>query len=343
MHLESAVQRQFLTLTIAKTDKKKTAFLRNTRNEPVRPIDTNEWIKHATQHMKAMPSISEESSSTPIPDEWPSHSSASGTPFGGPTPTINQLSVITDKKYVVEVMAAPGSGLEIKDREWLKIPIPMSFLGRDLVDWLLDHIKGLTKREEACNFAGEMLKMGYIQHVVNKKHFSEKCYYVMGEECADYTQLRAPDGGFKYPQSRESSTSNSTTNNNNNNVFPAHMYPPNQNEVQSANSSQNHQRNSVVLPNGIPMQQSVSGYASMPSSPFPPKNGGDCGRTRDDQRSQTSGSSRGSSRRYVELPRKPSSQGSGSAHENSLMDRVASRSSFRAAMSGSLRQFNIDG
>uniref|UniRef100_A0A1I7XBD0 PDZ domain-containing protein n=1 Tax=Heterorhabditis bacteriophora TaxID=37862 RepID=A0A1I7XBD0_HETBA len=62
---------------------------------------------------------------------------------------------ITGKKYqVVEAMAMPSSGLDIKNRTWLKIPIPMSFL-------------------------------------VNKITFTEQCYYVLGEECADFARYRA--------------------------------------------------------------------------------------------------------------------------------------------------------
>lgn len=342
--LKDAVERhQFLTLTVAKSSTTRkavaAAFPRNPRNEPVRPIDPNEWVKHSNA-MNKMPSISEESCSTPIPDDWPTNSSASGTPFGGPLLDITQLTIATDKKLVVEVMAAPGSGLEIKNRIWLKIPIEMSFLGSDLVEWLFKHVQGFRKKKEANKFAGEMLKLGYIKSVHDKSSFSEQCLYVMGEECADYTQLRAPDGGFKYAQSQTSSASGHSSNNN---IFPPSMYPPHLKPMKSAAVALPHHRNSAVL------NSMVSGYASMPSSPFPnvaKPAGGDCGRTRDDVRSQTSGSSQGSSRRhfrYVELPRKPASLGSGSGiSDNINLDRVASRSSFRAAMSGSLRQFNID-
>uniref|UniRef100_A0A1I7U8P0 PDZ domain-containing protein n=1 Tax=Caenorhabditis tropicalis TaxID=1561998 RepID=A0A1I7U8P0_9PELO len=336
---EAVATRQYVTLTIVKTsDSRKSGnapFPRNPRAEPIRPIDTNEWLKHATNAMKAMPSISEESSSTPIPDDWPTNSSASGTPFGGGPPLIQPLTIRTDKKYVVEVMAAPGSGLEIKDREWLKLPIPMSFLGKDLINWLLDHVQGLESRKHALEFAGGMLSSGYILQVGSKKSFSEKCYYVMGKECEEYTILRAPDGTHKYAQSQ---TSSASAHSSNNNIFPPSMYPPT--SATAAGGNHVHHRNSAVL-NSI-----GSGYASMTSSPLPSEkpSGGNCGRTRDDQRSQTSGSSKGSSRRYVELPRKPASLGSGSGFSDQIhLDRVASRSSFRAAMSGSLRQFNIDG
>lgn len=339
--LKDLVQRnQSITLTVAKSSNARKpvapAFPRNPRAEPVRPIDPNEWVKHSNA-MKGMPSISEESCSTPIPDDWPTKSSASGTSFGGPLLSLTQLTTETDKKLMVEVMAAPGSGLDIRDRKWCKLEVPMSFIGSHLVDWLFKHVQGFRKRKEAYKFAEEMLKLDYIKPDPYRKGFCERSTYVMGVECADYTRLRAPDGGFKSAQSQTSSASGHS---NNNNVFPPSMYPsqmkPNQ---QSALGPHASHRNSAVL------NSMVSGYASMPSSPFPnPKPSAvDFGRTRDDVRSQTSGSSQGSSRRYVELPRKPASLGSGSGISDSInVDRVASRSSFRAAMSGSLRHFNID-
>lgn len=41
-----------------------------------------------------------------------------------------RLDALTDKKKVVQMMVRPNSGLDIKNRTWLKIPIPMSFLGK---------------------------------------------------------------------------------------------------------------------------------------------------------------------------------------------------------------------
>ena len=125
-------------------------------------------------------------------------------------------------------MAMPGSGLDIKNRTWLKIPIPMSFLGKylfpvhiiiffysgsDLVEWLLDRIEGLRERKSARNYAADLLKLKYIAHVVNKVTFTEQCYYVLGDECSgkrneeltfiqskysDYARFRNEDGGPKY-------------------------------------------------------------------------------------------------------------------------------------------------
>lgn len=39
------------------------------------------------------------------------------------------LSINTDMATVVKAMAQPDSGLEIRDRMWLKITIPNAFIG----------------------------------------------------------------------------------------------------------------------------------------------------------------------------------------------------------------------
>lgn len=40
-----------------------------------------------------------------------------------------RLDVNSDKRLVVQAMLLPNSGLEIRNRTWLKMLIPMSFLG----------------------------------------------------------------------------------------------------------------------------------------------------------------------------------------------------------------------
>uniref|UniRef100_A0A8R1DX17 PDZ domain-containing protein n=3 Tax=Caenorhabditis japonica TaxID=281687 RepID=A0A8R1DX17_CAEJA len=208
---EAVSRRGPIKLTVAKSFENgaQSCFTipRNSREEPVRPIDTQAWIQH-TNAMRGMPSIVEESAPTPIPGEWPhgrppSSSTVTSNGSNGQNTVVGggahiHLDVHTDKKKVVEIMAMPGSGLDIKNRTWLKIPIPMSFLGSDLVEWLLDHIDGLRERKTARNYAAELLKLKYIAHVVNKVTFTEQCYYVLGEECADYARFRNEDGGPKY-------------------------------------------------------------------------------------------------------------------------------------------------
>uniref|UniRef100_A0A0N5AS47 Segment polarity protein dishevelled-like protein DVL-3 n=1 Tax=Syphacia muris TaxID=451379 RepID=A0A0N5AS47_9BILA len=94
---------------------------------------------------------------------------------------VKSLSWDMDPSIILRHMARPDSGLQIKNRKWLKIPVPMSFIGRDLVDWLLDNVHGIRDRKAARSFAAQLLTRGYIKHVVNKLTFTEKCYYVFDE------------------------------------------------------------------------------------------------------------------------------------------------------------------
>lgn len=91
---------------------------------------------------------------------------------------VDSLNITMDPTVILKYMARPDSGLQIKNRKWLKIPVPMSFIGRDLVDWLLDHVHGIRDRKAARVFASKLLAEGHIKHVVNKLTFTEKCYYV---------------------------------------------------------------------------------------------------------------------------------------------------------------------
>ena len=91
------------------------------------------------------------------------------------------LTVKTDMDTLTRAMAAPDSGLDVRDRNWLKITIPNAFIGADVVDWLFNHVEGFPERRDARKYACDMLKYGYIRHVVNKIRFSEQCYYVFGD------------------------------------------------------------------------------------------------------------------------------------------------------------------
>jgi hypothetical protein len=91
------------------------------------------------------------------------------------------LTVNTDMETVVRAMASADSGLDVRDRNWLKITIPSAFIGSDVVDWLFNHVEGFPDRRDARKYSCNMLKYGYIRHVVNKVRFSEQCYYVFGD------------------------------------------------------------------------------------------------------------------------------------------------------------------
>lgn len=113
----------------------------------------------------------------------------------------------SDMGAVVRVMQLPDSGLEIRDRMWLKITIANAVIGEgpapgggggagslpltacchagaDVVDWLYAHLEGFRERREARKYASSMLKRGFLRHTVNKVTFSEQCYYVFGDLCS---------------------------------------------------------------------------------------------------------------------------------------------------------------
>ncbi|XP_066975078.1 segment polarity protein dishevelled homolog DVL-3-like isoform X2 [Macrobrachium rosenbergii] len=145
------------------------------RTEPVRPIDPGEFPGRP-------PSVSTLTST--------SSSITSSIPESERPYEEMKLTVNTPMDTIVRAMAAPDSGLEIRDRMWLKITIPNAFIGADVVDWLHQRVDGFQDRREARKYAAQMLKAGYIRHTVNKKDFSEQCYYVFGDLCASLAGLK---------------------------------------------------------------------------------------------------------------------------------------------------------
>merc|ERR1719411_2033456 len=81
---------------------------------------------------------------------------------------------------IINRLRKPDSGLEVKDRVWLKLQIPNAFLGSELVQWLCTNVEGFEDRKEARKYAVHMLKNGFIKDTVNKETFSEQCYYTFG-------------------------------------------------------------------------------------------------------------------------------------------------------------------
>ncbi|CAH0730684.1 unnamed protein product, partial [Brenthis ino] len=157
------------------------------RTEPVRPIDPGAWVAHTQALREAYP--------PPPLSTLPAASIPERGSDAGSLPAEPQLSVGMDMALVVRAMLRPDSGLEIRDRMWLKITIPNAFIGADVVDWILQHVAGIVDRRDARKYASHMLKAGFIRHTVNKITFSEQCYYVAGELCAELAalRLRAPD------------------------------------------------------------------------------------------------------------------------------------------------------
>lgn len=158
--LREAVQKTVpIKLVVAKCwDPQPKGYFTIPRTEPVRPIDPGAWVAHTAalrSHENTIPELSESPES--------------------------QLNVNMDMAEIVKVMSRPDSGLEIRDRLWLKITIPNAFIGADVVDWVLAHVHGLADRRDARKYVSLMLRRGHIRHTVNKPSFSEQCYYVLGD------------------------------------------------------------------------------------------------------------------------------------------------------------------
>ncbi|XP_037002790.2 segment polarity protein dishevelled homolog DVL-1 isoform X4 [Artibeus jamaicensis] len=157
-----------ISLTVAKCwDPTPRSYFTVPRADPVRPIDPAAWLSHTAALTGALPRYELE--------EAP-------------------LTVKSDMAAVVRVMQLPDSGLEIRDRMWLKITIANAVIGADVVDWLYTHVEGFKERREARKYASSMLKRGFLRHTVNKVTFSEQCYYVFGDLCSNLEALNLNSG-----------------------------------------------------------------------------------------------------------------------------------------------------
>ncbi|CAO2590305.1 Segment polarity protein dishevelled homolog DVL-1, partial [Lemmus lemmus] len=157
-----------ISLTVAKCwDPTPRSYFTIPRADPVRPIDPAAWLSHTAALTGALPRYELE--------EAP-------------------LTVKSDMSAVVRVMQLPDSGLEIRDRMWLKITIANAVIGADVVDWLYTHVEGFKERREARKYASSMLKHGFLRHTVNKITFSEQCYYVFGDLCSNLASLNLNSG-----------------------------------------------------------------------------------------------------------------------------------------------------
>ncbi|XP_041949076.1 segment polarity protein dishevelled homolog DVL-2-like isoform X1 [Alosa sapidissima] len=199
-----------IILTVAKCwDPSPQGYFTLPRNEPIRPIDPAVWVTHAAALTGgAYPTF-------PPPSVAGTERKLSSTciylqvmtrywrhallillflfimylfSLGTAGFEDFNLSLHSDMASVAKAMASPESGLEVRDRMWLKITIPNAFLGSDVVDWLFQHIDGFKDRREARKYASNLLKAGFIRHTVNKITFSEQCYYIFGDfsDCENY-------------------------------------------------------------------------------------------------------------------------------------------------------------
>ncbi|XP_029580257.1 segment polarity protein dishevelled homolog DVL-1 [Salmo trutta] len=158
-----------ISLTVAKCwDPSPRSYFTIPRAEPVRPIDPAAWISHTTALTGPYPHYEF--------DDLPLSASK------------------TDMATIVKVMQLPDSGLEIRDRMWLKITITNAVIGADVVDWLYSRVEGFKDRRDARKYASSLLKHGYLRHTVNKITFSEQCYYTFGDLCQNMASLNLNEG-----------------------------------------------------------------------------------------------------------------------------------------------------
>ncbi|KAJ8271144.1 hypothetical protein GJAV_G00123250 [Gymnothorax javanicus] len=180
-----------ITLTVAKCwDPNPRGCFTLPRSEPIRPIDPAAWVSHTAAMTGAYPVYGVSPSMSTI-----TSTSSSITSSIPETERFDDfhLSIHSDMATVAKAMASPESGLEVRDRMWLKITIPNAFIGSDVVDWLFHHVEGFTDRREARKYASNLLKAGYIRHTVNKITFSEQCYYIFGDLCGNVGNLSLHD------------------------------------------------------------------------------------------------------------------------------------------------------
>ncbi|XP_004640767.1 segment polarity protein dishevelled homolog DVL-3 isoform X2 [Octodon degus] len=180
-----------ITLTVAKCwDPSPRGCFTLPRSEPIRPIDPAAWVSHTAAMTGTFPAYGMSPSLSTI-----TSTSSSITSSIPDTERLDDfhLSIHSDMAAIVKAMASPESGLEVRDRMWLKITIPNAFIGSDVVDWLYHNVEGFTDRREARKYASNLLKAGFIRHTVNKITFSEQCYYIFGDLCGNMASLSLHD------------------------------------------------------------------------------------------------------------------------------------------------------
>uniref|UniRef100_A0A2K5HI40 Dishevelled segment polarity protein 1 n=1 Tax=Colobus angolensis palliatus TaxID=336983 RepID=A0A2K5HI40_COLAP len=182
-----------ISLTVAKCwDPTPRSYFTIPRADPVRPIDPAAWLSHTAALTGALPRYGTSPCSSAVTRT--SSSSLTSSVPGAPQLEEAPLTVKSDMGAVVRVMQLPDSGLEIRDRMWLKITIANAVIGADVVDWLYTHVEGFKERREARKYASSLLKHGFLRHTVNKITFSEQCYYVFGDLCSNLATLNLNSG-----------------------------------------------------------------------------------------------------------------------------------------------------
>ncbi|TKR71765.1 hypothetical protein L596_019310 [Steinernema carpocapsae] len=121
----------------------------------------------------------------PIPTAAAPQPAAFQPPSLPPDPP--KLSTDSNKFVFLEELER---SLPRKNRRWLKMDFPGTFLGAELVKWLRRNVEGVQSKREGRRFAQELMEAGIFRHVVSKTPFNEHCIY---EICNDDLYWSAPN------------------------------------------------------------------------------------------------------------------------------------------------------
>uniref|UniRef100_A0A672T1H3 Segment polarity protein dishevelled homolog DVL-3-like n=1 Tax=Sinocyclocheilus grahami TaxID=75366 RepID=A0A672T1H3_SINGR len=118
-----------VSLTVAKCwDPNPNSCFALPRSEPIRPIDPAAWVSHTAAMTGVYPPYGMSPSMSTVTST--SSSISSSIPETERFDDYH-LSVHSDMATVAKAMACPDSGLEVRDRMWLKITIANAFIGQD--------------------------------------------------------------------------------------------------------------------------------------------------------------------------------------------------------------------
>eukprot|EP01129_Flabellula_baltica_P008700 TRINITY_DN3489_c0_g1_i2.p1 TRINITY_DN3489_c0_g1~~TRINITY_DN3489_c0_g1_i2.p1 ORF type:complete len:1545 (+),score=233.43 TRINITY_DN3489_c0_g1_i2:53-4687(+) len=70
---------------------------------------------------------------------------------------------------VIDYLRDPSTGVGLHTRKFKNIKYKKCFSGRDLIDWIVDHVRGINTRSDALDLAVEMESLGVFTHV-NEDH-----------------------------------------------------------------------------------------------------------------------------------------------------------------------------
>ncbi|XP_044762880.1 segment polarity protein dishevelled homolog DVL-3 [Coccinella septempunctata] len=295
------------------------------RTEPVRPIDPGAWVAH-TAAVRGDPVVRPPSSSTVSSASITSTIPANERECLLGTDMEEPLYIHSPMAQVVQAMQRPDSGLEIRDRMWLKITIPNAFIGTDMIDWLLTHVEGFHERRDARKYASHLLKAGFIRHTVNKITFSEQCYYIFGDLCQAMSNLKIQDNDSVGPLPNVPNYMPYSGTYNPLEYMPMPFYTASENTVYGYNREESVLSGSGGSSNGSdPLKDAAAGHSSGTDSDITSLG------PRNNPPMPSSGNGNGSSN--------GSDQSSGTAVAAQSKDIAGSRQSFKIAMGNPCEMF----